>query len=407
MKRRHFLFAGGLISAGAYINHRALRYPRLSFEPKDLAKHQTSEVGQITFENFITLNKPETETVNLRAIAPEPKITIKPSAKDKSSIIIHASNLSPQAILRAEADPQISIHESIEGIHRIIEIQNISNNPIELAWYLPIQQLSFAAIGDSGGGIELDWCLRRANELGAQFILHLGDFNYGNGEYKRAIEQFNQSSIPVYVTIGNHDFNDSGLIYQQFLDQIGPQNHSFLIANTRFINLDTAVNFFPAYAGNRGRLAQEIKSYSSHTNNHLVFTHKPFIDSREGKDHDISGIGEKTWLKEFMNTIEAKNLLCGHVHQSSERDYEGIHQWTAGEGLGHEDLVHQKQISQILIGNISNNKDVTYKWHDLNMPWAMHQSHTHEKKLLKSNNIEQLNWYLKTIKNNLKTDKPS
>ena len=398
MKRRHFLITGGLISAGAYINHRALRYPRLSFEPKTLPNQTTFDSGEITFENFIALKNPTPEIISLRAIAPEPKIKIALSSKTKYSIIVRISNLSQQAVLKAKANPGVSIHESVTGIHRTIEIQNATNNSIELAWYLPNQQITFAAIGDSGGGIELDWCLTRAQQLGADFLLHLGDFNYGNDEYNRAIQQFNNSSIPVYVTIGNHDFNDSGLIYQQFLDQIGPQNHSFVIAGTRFINIDTAVNFFPAYSGNRGRLLREIASKKQKIKNHVVFTHKPFVDSRENHDHDISGVGEKSWLKNIMLDIGAKDLICGHVHHSSEREYQGIRQWMAGEGLGHEDLVHQKMISKILIGNIINDEKVDYQWHQLNMPWSMHQSHTHETKLRKHERHEQLEWYLNSVK---------
>lgn len=398
MKRRHFLIASGLISASAYINHRSLRYPRLSFEPEELTKQYNSEGSQLDLSDFIAIKGSSTNDIHLRAIAPQPQITLNSLADTTGSVVIQASNLSPRAMLQVEADPKVNIHEAVDGIHRTIEISNLTkNNPVELIWRLPDQQIRFAAIGDSGGGTELDWCLQRSAQLDADFVLHLGDFNYGEGEYDRAIEQFNQSPIPVYVTIGNHDFNDSGLVYQQFLDQIGPQNHSFTIANTRFTNLDTAVNFFPAYSGNRGRMMRQIKSSSEQVNDHVVFTHKPFVDSREGQDHDISGVGEKSWLRNAMQDIGAKDLLCGHVHHSSERDYEGIHQWMAGEGLGHEDLVHKKLVCKVLIGEIVAGQDVVYEWQDLNMPWALHQSHTHEKKLKAYNHIEQLDWYLNLI----------
>ena len=71
----------------------------------------------------------------------------------------------------------------------------------------------------------------------------------------------------------------------------------------------------------------------------------------------------------------------------------------AGEGLGHEDLVHQKLVSKILIGTISEKQNVDYQWHNLDMPWELHQSHTHEEKLKAYDRQDQLDWYLNTIKN--------
>jgi len=398
MKRRHFLIAGGLISIGSYVNHRALRYPRLSFEPKPLSSRHQSEASLLDLRDLIALKHSEISPIQLRAIAPEPALTVHPNRNDGRSLTIRLSNIAAKAVLRVSGESKPNVHESVEGIHRTVEINNLGTKSIDLSWALAGQEIKFAGIGDSGGGIELDWCLQRAAALNADFILHLGDLNYGTGEYDRAIEQFNLSAIPVYVTIGNHDFNDSGLIYQQFLNQIGPQNHSFVVVGTRFVNVDTAVNLFPAYSGNRGRLIRELKASSKQFDDTVVFTHKPFVDSREGYTHDISGVGEKTWLRQSMQDIGARDLLCGHVHHSSERDYEGIRQWTAGEGLGHEDLVHQKLVSKILIGNTALGQAVEFQWQDLEMPWEMHQSHTHEEKLKDYNNLDQLEWYLQTIK---------
>nr|MBX2847336.1 metallophosphoesterase [Acidiferrobacterales bacterium] len=246
MKRRHFLIAGGLVAAGVYINQRGLRYPRMGFEPANPSATLVDEHTQLNLDDFIATSPQAPLT--LRAIAPEPSLEFIPHSNSSESTKITATNISPKAILRVDAAPNVSVHEQIEGIHRTIELKYKAGQNISLSWFLAdSKQLKFAAIGDSGGGSELDWCLTRAEQLGVDFLLHLGDLNYGDGEYDRAITQMNQAAMPVYVTIGNHDFNDSGLVYRQFLDHIGPLNNSFVIAGTRFINVDTAVNFFPAY----------------------------------------------------------------------------------------------------------------------------------------------------------------
>lgn len=400
MKRRHFLMASGLFGAGFYINQRGLRYPRLGFEPDNPATKLTRQQTQLDLTDFIVIKEDYTDVISLRAIAPEPSLTLSPQNDKSGRTVIAVSNISPLAILEPQVDSSITVHETVNGINRTIELTHKPKQNIHLNWSLPNkEQTTFAVIGDSGGGVELDWCITRAEQLNVNFLLHLGDFHYGDGEYERAIIQFNNAPIPIYVSIGNHDFNDSGLVYQQFLEQIGPMNNSFVIAGTRFVNVDTAVNFFPAYSGNRGELMRQLINQQQSDqekviHDHVIFTHKPFVDSRGGDySHDISGVGEIPWLQQTMQKLGANNLLCGHVHHSSELEYKGIQQWTVGEGLGHEDLVHKKLVSKILVGTTNTQDKVSYQWHDLEMPWQMHQSHTHEEKLRDYNRLEQLEWY--------------
>lgn len=398
MKRRHFLMASGLLGAGAYINQRGLRYPRLGFEPANPANRLARKSAQLDLQDLIVSGSADADQLDLRAIAPEPKLIISQLGKDVSHLKLKVNNIAPKAKLNVDADSSVNIHEQISGIDRIVEINQNTNQPTSLQWLLPDEnRVKFAAIGDSGGGYELDWCLTRATQLDVDFLLHLGDFNYGEGEYRRAITQFKNASMPVYVSIGNHDFNDSGLIYQQFIDEIGPMNHSFVIAGTRFINVDTAVNFFPAYAGNRGELFKELRQSNQHVADSVAFTHKPFIDSREGHDHDISGMGEKAWLHKSMQHLDAKVLICGHVHLSTERHYKNLRQLTAGEGLGYEDILAQKLVSQMLIGTATRGTAVHYEWTALNMPWSMHTSPTHAQKLIKDKQIKQLEWLQKLL----------
>ena len=175
-------------------------------------------------------------------------------------------------------------------------------------------------------------------------------------------------------------------------------NHAFSFAGTRFVNLDSAANFFPASSGLRGRLIDELQQDATQFQDHVIFTHRPFEDPRPGRSHDISGIGEIDWLSGAIKNLGADAILTGHVHRSAELDFRGIHQWTAGEGLGFEDIVHQKQVAKILMAKVERGQKVTYKWQALNMPWLAHTSHTHEVKLIKEQPREKLDWYRQEIK---------
>ena len=389
--RRHFLLAGGLLGGSAYVNQRGLRYPRMGFEPLPLPTHAAHLNDEIELQDLIFLGVDDGQHLNLRAYSPSPAITVTPHTGDLNLSI---NNISESAVLQVIGHPQASVKEDIRGITRNVNITKSKNQKLILRWKLAEEDsVDFAVIGDTGGADELAWSLQRAKQLNTQFLLHLGDFNYAPGEYARAIKQFHQAELPVFVSIGNHDFNDSGLVYPHFRSQIGPMNTAFSIAGTRFINLDTGADFFPPYSGNRGAMLRNLLQTETADSDQLVFTHKPFVDSRVGEHHVISGLGETDWLLECMKKLGIQTYICGHVHRSTEINFRGINQITAGEGLGFEDLRTQQQVAKILVGRAERGKKVNYSWQPLNMPWALHTSPTHLSKLKKQALNQQLEWY--------------
>ena len=288
----------------------------------------------------------------------------------------------------------VSLTESQKGLRRTIKFSAKAGDAISFEWVLPdASNFKFAAIGDTGGGDELDWVLQRIEQLDVSFALLLGDLNYGAGEYQSAIELLKAAPCPVYVSIGNHDYNDSGLIYDTFLNQIGPLNNAFVYSGVRFVNFDTAANFLPAWSGKRGDLFAALSSDARQFFEQVFFTHRGFVDPRPGEDHVISGIGEMSWLAESIQSLGGDHVLCGHVHRSAENEYKGLKQFTTGEGLGHEDIVNQSQTSKLLVGEVDTNGGLTYQWHALDMPWSYHTSHTHKEKLIKNNHLERLKWF--------------
>ena len=255
LSRRRFLLAGTLIGAGGlYAHHRGLRYPRLSLEHRALEQRIETPSGIIDLHDLIALKSDS--QISLRAIAPEPRLTMDLS---RGKLKLSINNIAPDARLSIGGTGIKLLDEEIDGINRHLTIDSGSDQVLELSWRLPdTDGVSFAVIGDTGGGSELDWCLARAQELNAGFLLHLGDFNYSEGEYDQAVDKFQNAAMPCYVSIGNHDFHHKGLIYQQFLDEIGPMNNSFTVAGTRFVNIDTAADFLPVSGGLRGQLAQHL-----------------------------------------------------------------------------------------------------------------------------------------------------
>jgi len=385
--RRRLLLGGALVSTlGAYSHQRGLRYPPLSFEHRARALGLSSDQLELDLRDCIAVN-----SHTLRAIAPEPCIFIK---RMEGSTSVRVLNVASNAVLKLDERASADIEEEVDGTARIVYIKAINQGTTTLKWSLPAADgFEFAVMGDTGGGSELAWTLKRAHELGAQFLLHLGDFNYTEGEYDMAIKQFNNAMLPCYVTIGNHDFHTNGLIYDKFISQIGPMNHAFELAGTRFINLDTAVDFWPAYAGNRGALFTSLTKAEPFNGEQLIFTHRPLKDPNPHDDHEIHGIGEVDWLVKQSHKLGVGTFLNGHVHHSAELEYQGLRQITVGEGLGYENLILQKPVAKIMMASVEPHKKLVHRWVDLNMPWSEHQNPTHFKKLKSDGLNGQLEWF--------------
>jgi len=372
--RRTFLKllgASGFATA-TYSYFRGIRIPPLIWEPGALATEFSVTGAQLASSDVIQSKAQviSDADISFRAFNPEPVITIH--LNQRSRLRLSINNIALDAVLQLNTQDKALVSESIEGITRVIEIADSGQNSVQLYWKLPhLNNFRFAAIGDSGGGQELAWCIQRANALGAKFLLHLGDINYQSSDYQTAIELFNQAPIPCYVSIGNHDFHDFGSQHQQFTDDIGPLNHHFTLGNTRFINLDTASNTLPYAAGNRGRLFDHVIGKQGQINT-IAFTHRPLFDPRAGESHDIGSDGERDWLIDMLHKTQTSTLLSGHLHTFAHHTISGINNIIVGQGLGHQDILTNSDYSKMAIGQVSESGAVKFEFLPLSMPMEMH-----------------------------------
>ena len=377
--RRKFIQVTGLAGAGlaasgltAYSYHRGVRFPSLAWEPPAIANRWSIGHTDFFFENVIASELSAYSnglSGVLRAYAPQPKITVKTKSAQTIQLVLH--NIFPDAQLIKPKQGQIS--EKIDGIKRYLTINSSSNEELTMQWQLPTDTpYSFAAIGDTGGGKELAWCIKRAGQLGARFLLHLGDFNYQAGDYTSTISLLNSAPLPCFVSIGNHDFHDGGLVYDRFLKEIGPLNHQFSIGKTRFINIDTAANTFPYSAGHRGNLMQTAVENKHLYTDTVAFTHRPLHDPLEDGTHDIGSEGERDWLVGELKKSNINTLLSGHLHIFDRRTVFGIDNIIVGQGLGHQDLITNSDYSRMALGQVDKDGRVSYQFPNLAMPMIAH-----------------------------------
>lgn len=378
ISRRKLLIAGSLAGLAGYSVSRGLRYPTLSWSPTPLAQAQSFKdcrvlLGNAIFSNYRYLDEgmalEENNSIYIRAYDVEPEIELMPYSGSDHHIVVN--NISPHAILAVDTEDtnSLKIDEQTNGISRVLTLSGASGESIHLKWELPKDRHHYkvACIGDSGGNQELDWCIERAKRLGADFFLHLGDFVYNPGEYDMAIEKFYNSSIPCYISIGNHDFHHNGLIYPKFREQLSPLNHSVNLFGTQFINLDTAADFFPVDGGLRGGFVDTLLQDQRQFDERIVFTHRPLKDAREGHDHVVGSIGEVDWLKQLCSNLGVETYLNGHVHLTAENDVDGLRQLTVGEGLAFNDILAKRPVGKILMIDVKQGEKPDLNFKALNM----------------------------------------
>ena len=371
MSRRQFLIAAGVGGLGlyGYSYQRGVRFPTLSYEPRALANAFQFDGYSAHTKELIVSDSVGGSELRTRAYAPEPELVIQ--AQRDIKLHVKVNNVALEAKLLGLEN--FNVEENIQGITRRLVVSLSAGERIHLKWKLAtLKDYSFAVIGDTGGDKELKWCIQRAADLGARFLLHLGDFNYQEGDYPRAISLFNSGAIPCYVSICNHDFHDSGLLHNEFRQEIGPLNNAFSIGKTRFVNIDTAANTLPYGAGHRGELLQSLIPGTDQYAHTVAFTHRPIHDPSGNGDHDIGSLGERDWLVEALKKVGVSTLLSGHVHIYNRGTFHGLENIIAGQGLGHQDLIVNADYSKMVIGSVNAAGKVSYDTAALAMPMALH-----------------------------------
>lgn len=395
MNRRSFLKAaavGGAAFAG-YSAWRGFRYPPVIYTLPQYAGERQWQGISVAVSDAIYLPTQD-QVLRLRAYAPEPLLQLKATANSGETLEVFINNLHPQALVEVKGG--VVIDHQVEATNHRLQLR-MHEGEATVRWrFRNPKEYRFAVIGDTGAGRELQWCLTRAEQLGADFLLHLGDFLYGRDLYSQAIENFQQSPIPCYISIGNHDFHADGIIFEPFLEQLGVFNNVFELGGVRFVNLDTATDFFPPWAGVRGQMVKDLvetvasEQLSNSAKQTVIFTHRPLVEFRTGSHHDVNGIYEERWLtKQFLRSNTAL-FVAGHVHDRIETDWQGLSHVIAGQGLGHQDLLLGRLVSQMLVGDVIDGQPLATSWQPLNMPWENHCSDEHPPLLRDTGRLKML-----------------
>ena len=354
---------------------QGLRYPPLQYDPTPHPQSTefSNQSGNLKVNaNQAFLRKDTGKHFVYRAFGPEPDfLFVAESTGWTGEVVIE--NIHPQSDLQLAN----GVTASRVGLELRLKFTLGANQNCAVAVKMPKSiTTKFAVIGDGGGRGEMAWCFKRAADLGAQFILHLGDIAYIDADFDSGAKIWNQSPIPIYTAVGNHDFHGGHRYrFKFFMKHFAPLNSAFNLNGLWFLSLDTAADTVPAWGGERGDLLEWFEELPKEQREQvIVYTHKPLLDPRvmlgqrkEKGAHALNRSGEANWLRAKAKELGVNAWLCGHIHHSFDFSDQGLHTIIAGEGLG-----ANGDSARILLGEFRAQQSPDFSWAQLNMPADAH-----------------------------------
>ncbi len=207
-------------------------------------------------------------------------------------------------------------------VFSVITILLVSSTAVILFLGMPDDDsINFYVFGDSQGyqgGVEQ--IVTAANLHRPDFIFHCGDLTpFGQeNQYQDIWTVLDQSIVPVYATIGNHDLKEGGgELYEEYF---GTSTYSFNIGPAHFTVFNTSSG--DVSSQDFTWLEQDLSQTEAEFK--FVFTHIPPFDPRTGEDHSLINSTTSTHLMSLFEEHEVDVVFTGHIHMYNETIINGI-----------------------------------------------------------------------------------
>jgi predicted phosphodiesterase len=318
------LAAAPLVEVGAYhLRDRRIRLRTLVQLDPPPAHALVRYAGHTLIVTGALVRQARPDRLVLRAWQPTPTIHVaEPGA---GPVTIELENVPGRIGLRASGP----VEENRTGKTRILRFA-----PGETRQLLLVdrgREVTFAVLGDTGDDPTFPEALRRADELGAEFLLHVGDLIYGDEQMPNIARIVAQSPIPVFIVRGNHDYRNTERI--EFMRALGPPYYAFVVGGATFIVLDNAGNYLPTF----WRRSTQYRWFAAildvpREGPLFVAMHKPLFDRRPTHEAYLDDEPFATQLMRDFVRVRLDAALTGHVHDHHLWVEQGIPFVVSGEG---------------------------------------------------------------------------
>ena len=198
----------------------------------------------------------------------------------------------------------------------------------------------YPGVFDGGTDAELEFIQRRAEENGAAFIIHAGDFCHGPSLCPDYVKKYNDFHIPSYHCLGNHD-SDATTYAETLAAYNMPDGHycfdcegyRFIVCDPNYYKLDGEYihydrgNYY-AHGDKRDWMPPEQLAWLEKTIDEAGVP--CILISHESFERESDGVRNQNDVRAMFARCNAKRknavLMCinGHHHRDNLRILDGI-----------------------------------------------------------------------------------
>jgi 3',5'-cyclic-AMP phosphodiesterase len=157
-------------------------------------------------------------------------------------------------------------------------------------------------------------------------ILATGDISQDHSEisYQRFIQGIRELEKPCFWLSGNHDFDVAmGSVLPN--EQVSQPNHVLVGKHWQIVMLDSQVVGVPHGQLSKNQLTLLDDKLTAYPDRHalVLLHHNPLLVGSAWLDQHCLKSSEQFWSVLSIHD-NVKGVVCGHVHQSSQNEYQGI-----------------------------------------------------------------------------------
>ncbi len=189
------------------------------------------------------------------------------------------------------------------------------------------EQFEFVVIGDSQGKPGLDSLVGNFDDLGVDFVIHLGDSVplAREGLFQEFMSTINKLNCTFHMTPGNHDVKGNDSLYYSYF---GAGDYYFDRGGFRFISLDTSSQDISedqfAWLENTLRDSGPLEV--------IVFTHVPPYNPLPHIPHSLRNQSTSVRFMDLMSQQGVRLVLSGHVHLFNSTKIKEVQYLVSGGG---------------------------------------------------------------------------
>lgn len=319
---------------GYKINNNFVSVP-LQFNPDDSSSTYQTQNAEITvyggFIKGIQSDSAGNESIVIRALSPQPTVTVK--GADAETVSLLMENINPDFYLKSMAENKLPMTKvTVNTLKISVDLnkgETIKIDPVKPSGTDSTGKYKYIILGDNRDGYDtFEQIIQQVNGENPVFVINNGDLVFSGkpNQYRLFDQMVSKISTTLFTVPGNHDIRGNGRNTYTML--YGPAYYSFDFADSHFVFLDSSPGWTEKQAISDEQyiwLEKDLKK--AQDKRIFVITHIPPQDPRSGvAANEIPNyVSEGNWVEQKLNNYsESKSMDHGFQDPQEAEKFENL-----------------------------------------------------------------------------------